>query len=191
MQTISRQKFPFLYGAIIVKKLSISTKSNTKQILTKNNQFTAETQCPHLQVLTSCLCLGHTTVPQLSHRERVSFLYSIHFIMRLVLRVFGDSARTQGAGNPIRIPELLTLCFQLKRLRRIPTARFAKSKVSFFKNSFFDSLYSPAFQNKMYALFAVAAMICKKRSGHQTVFLQHENSCKFSSNMSTPSFLLL
>ena len=101
--------FPFVYGAIIVKNLSISTKNNTKQILTKNNQFTAETQCPHLQVLTSCLCLGHTSLPQSSHRERVSFLHSKHLIMRLVLTAFGGSIRTIVVGNSTRTPALLTL----------------------------------------------------------------------------------
>ena len=105
------KKFPFVYGAIIVKNLSISTKSNTKQILTKNNQFTAETQCPHLQVLICCQCLGHTPPPQSSYRERVSFLHSIHLIMRLVLIIFGGSARTFGAGNPTRTTALLKLCF--------------------------------------------------------------------------------
>ena len=103
--------FSFVYGKIIVKKLSISTKSNTKQILTKNIQFTAETQCPHLQVLTSFPCLGHTLLPQSWHRELVSFLHSIHLIMRLVLTVFRDSARSLGAGNLTKTPALLTLCF--------------------------------------------------------------------------------
>ena len=105
------KKFPFVYGTIIVKKLSISTKSNTKQILTKNNQFTAETQCPNLQVLISCLCLRHAPLPQSSHRERVSFLHSKHLIMRLVLTAFGGSVRTLGAGNPTRTLGPLTLCF--------------------------------------------------------------------------------
>ena len=105
------KKFPFVYGTIIVKKLNILTKSNTKQILTKNNQFTAETQCPHFQVLTSCLCLGHTPLPQSSHHERVSFLHSIYLIVRFVLTVFNGPARTLVAGNPTRTPALLTLCF--------------------------------------------------------------------------------
>ena len=91
--------------------MSILTKSNIKQILTKNNQLTAETQRPHLRVLTSYQCLGHTPLPQSSHRERVNFLHSIHLILRLVLTVFGGSAKTLGAGNPTRTPALLTLCF--------------------------------------------------------------------------------
>ena len=37
------KKFSFVYGTIILKKLSISPKSKTKQILTKNNQFKTET----------------------------------------------------------------------------------------------------------------------------------------------------
>ena len=105
------KKFPLVYGAIIVKKLSFLTKSNTKQILTKNNRFTAETQCPHLQVLTSCLCLGHTPLPQSSHLERVSFLRSINLLMSPVLTVFNGSARTLGAGNSTKTSALLTLCF--------------------------------------------------------------------------------
>ena len=125
------KKFPFVYGAIIVKKLSILTKSNTKEILTKNNQFTAETQCPHLQVLTSCLCLGYTPLAHSLYRERVSFLHSIHLIMRLVLTVFGGSARTLGAGNPTRTPALLTLFF-IEKSQTYSYSRFCQVKRQFF-----------------------------------------------------------
>ena len=66
--------------------------------------------------------------------------------------------------NPIEQQDF-SCCFSLKRLKCISIADLPSLKSDFFKYTLFDSLLSPAFLNKMYALFAAASMILQK-SGH-------------------------
>ena len=91
----------YVVRLIICREIEYFNKKQHKTNIDKNNQFIAETKCPYFQVLTCCLCLGHTPLLPSLHRERASFLHSMHLIMRLILTVFGGSARKLAQEIPL------------------------------------------------------------------------------------------